>query len=337
MRRSKVPGAGLAGSAISAAGGALTAFAGAAGAAVSSISQLTGMVSSFVSAINPSLIQALGRAMHDLNASIGQAFTGAMEEAIGYVRELGAIINPLAQELQPIITQFAEVMRELAISQVQMFAEVLRSAAPLIKLLADGLQAVVPLISSWLTVLQAGIKSFAEWIGSLFGNSVQNGMKTFQDALRQLAIHTLVAAATLAKFFGANGFITNLRDALRGGRRESAEGLGVGSNPQQQDFMSYARQSMLAALLAGPGDQKKQTEQEWRDEALKQLELLQQGQATAVSTLATTIEEAVKKALGKLLGVSEGESLTTWAVAFWAKYLTAPGIVAQFTGALPRR
>ena len=333
----QLPGAGLAGQAIGAAGGALTAFAGAAGAAVSSISQLTGMVSSFVSAINPSLIQALGRAMHDLNASIGQAFTGAVEVAVEYVRELGSIINPLAKELQPIIRQLAETMKGMAVPYVQLFAEVMRSLAPVIQLFADGLKAIVPVVQAWFTVLQALVKTVADWIGSLFGNSVQNGMKTFADALRQLAIHTLVAVATMAKFFGAEGFLKNLESILQGGKRESAEGKGVGSNPQQQDFMSYARQSMLAALLAGSGGQKKQTEAEWRDEALKQLQLLQQGQATAVTTLADTIEKAVKKALGKSLGVSEGESLTTWAVSFWAKYLTVPGIVARFTGALPRR
>ena len=292
----KVPGMGAVGSVMGAAGGAMTAFAGAAGMAVSSISQLTGMVSQFVSAVNPSIMQALGRAMHDLNAAIGQAFTGAMEEAIGYVRELGSIINPLAQELQPIITQFAEVMRELAVAQVQAFAETLRALAPVLKLFADGLQAVVPLISSWLTVLQAGIKSFAEWIGDLFGNTAKTGMKSFQEALQALAKNTIIAAATLAKYFGAEGFLKNLESTLQGGKRESAEGKGVGSNPQQQDFMSYARQSMLAALLAGPRDQKKQTAEQWREETLKELQALRADATLRQKELTTVLATIIRQA-----------------------------------------
>lgn len=287
------------GAVMGAAGGALTAFAGAAGAAVSSISQLTGAVSNFVSAISPSIVQALGRAMHDLNAAIGQAFTGAMEEAVGYVRELGSIINPLAQELQPIIRQFAEIMRSLAVPYIELYATVLRAMMPAFQLFADLLQAVVPVLQAYMVILAAVIQTLGEWVGSLFDNGMRSAVKSLQDALMNLAKFIVLAFARIAQFFGATDMLKNLEEQLRGGKRADNTGLGVGSNPQQQDFMSAARQSMLASLLAGNRDDKKQTEEQWREQIADVLKQVRDGQSDAIAKALEAAKEKIAEAIAE--------------------------------------
>ena len=332
----QAPGMGVVGSAMGAAGGALTAFAGAAGAAVSSISQLTGMVSSFVSAVNPSIMQSLGRAMHDLNAAIGVAFTGAMQEAVNYVRELGSIIYPLSQEFQPIIRQFAEVMRSLAVPYVQMFGTLLSSMAPVLKLFADGLTAVTPLLQAWMHILDGVFKALVEWVGSFFSqDNAQAAMKSFQDGLRNMAKMMIYAAAQIAQYFGASGVLRGIIESLRGGQRVDNTGLGVGSNPQQQDFMSAARQSMLASLLAGSTPEKTK-EEKWREEVATTLQNVLNGQSNAIEIALDAsmkkLKDAMKAGMMEALGMSEGQSFASYLVTLWAKHLTLPGQVAGALG-----
>ncbi len=227
-------------------------------------------VAPFVQALAPSVVQEFSSAMKDLQATIGSALIGIVQVASSVVREIGGVLLPLMQSLEPIITSAANVIGTLFVSVVRLAVVPLEALVPVLDILVGLFTEYEKVFSELIIITTAAARVLTDWIKSIFGSDasgIKDLFKGFFDVIRQCIKALITLAATLAVAAGAAGLVNRFGDALA---REAAErdaragGLkAAGTNPQITDIANIARQAQLAAFTAqggGAGREKTDTE-----------------------------------------------------------------------------
>ena len=159
--------------------GALTAALGPLGAAFGGLSEavgglqqqfnsLIGAVTPFVQAFNPSAVEALNLAMYDLQAVIGLALTPIVQTATDALKEIGAILLPIAEKLQPIIAQLASVLSAQLMLAVESIAGTFTALLPAVQALVTVFGALGELNRAYMALFAAVLIPTAKAVGAVF-------------------------------------------------------------------------------------------------------------------------------------------------------------------------
>lgn len=164
---------------------------------------VVGLTQSFVSALQPALVEQFGRALNDLQATIGVAFTGIFEQAIGLFRSVSAALLPVFQALKPVVDELVSTVLAVLKSSMATVTPILLAVVPLLRLVADVLgllvavmqpvitafnlvtQVLTSVIGSVLNILVAAIEPFVKLIEA-FANGLQDVLNLFSVMLRVL-------------------------------------------------------------------------------------------------------------------------------------------------------
>lgn len=156
-------------------GGALQGIAGVAGAATGALSTMMGAASAvtgtfnsvvstamgFVEQLNPAALIPLNQAFRDLSATIGTAMMPIIEGATKVLQEVGSLLEPIMQQLQPVVQSLVETLMQAAQPFLEVGAKFVMSMIPIVELLADMAKSFLPLIEGLAAiqgVIQSGLK-----------------------------------------------------------------------------------------------------------------------------------------------------------------------------------
>lgn len=237
----------------------------------SEIEHLTDSIRGFVAALAPSIALEFSQALRDLSATIGSAFTGALNVLSSFVREIGGVLMPVMQRLEPVFRTFANVFGNQLLGAVKLVAAVLDALVPILQAWADTQNEINKFLLDLVSIVVVVIRVLKDVMGALFGGDLKDTVKSFVDILRQTVKALITFAATLAVFAGFRDTVKAFADGLAKEakeREERAAGLrAAGTNPQITDIANILRQQQLAAFTAaGGGAAREKTDVEWLKE-----------------------------------------------------------------------
>jgi hypothetical protein len=243
-------GPGLLGGALSGANAALSALAGPASLATSGLAQVAG-ATSLVTAAAPGIVEMMTLAFRDLSAVLGTALIPIVEAAAHVFRQVGDVLLPVMQQIQPAIRELANIVKSVIIPIFQVWATIISDVVlPLFQALAPVLEFLATAFRTVAAVVQAVVMSIAQAVGAAFGADLRTAMDDFRKALRQLAVGAAVAVGVLAKFFGADEFLKNYIQVLEGGRRGNSQNLAAIQDVHTSGLQDVVRGLQEAAAKA---------------------------------------------------------------------------------------
>jgi hypothetical protein len=285
--------------------------AGAAGLAAAAFTAAAGSVAGFVQAFSPATLLQFNLAMKDAAAVVGSALAPVLEIMTQAVREVSAMLYPVAQALAPVFQQLAETLKAVFMPIIDQVAANIQFLLPAIRFLGD-------LFSNLATVVRVNwaiLAGFAQVLENFVASFMPTGdtLKSFSDQVRdafgELAKAALLTAAYLARLVGATGFIDGMLKSLTGGRaeRRDATGLGAPSQARLSGVPEFAASVMTAAFTAtGAGAGPKKTE-DWLADAVKGIEEIKAGNDQSIDKLIEAIGRITDQAVKSILeGLSKG-------------------------------
>ncbi|HEY1191124.1 MAG TPA: hypothetical protein VGE74_26050 [Gemmata sp.] len=228
----------------------------------------------FVQALAPSVVNEFNAAMKDLQATIGSALIGIVQVAASVVRELGGVLLPVMQQLEPIVTAAANAIGTVFVGVIRLAVVPLQLLVPVLDLLVGLLSEYGKLLGDYTAIAAALAKTLVSLLHSFFGTDTKNLkeiFKQFFDVVRQVVKALITLAATLAVAAGAAGFVNRFADALGQEAKERDERAGglkaAGTNPNFVDAAGIAKSAQLAAFTAqGSSGGREKTDTEYLKE-----------------------------------------------------------------------
>jgi len=111
-----------------------------------SFERLTGVMSQFAEVASPSIMFEFNRALKDLQATVGQAFTPFFAAMIGITRQVAGELYPAMLALQPTFAAMAEVVGDILVPVANLFGSVLQTMIPVFKFWGDVVKTVAGLL-----------------------------------------------------------------------------------------------------------------------------------------------------------------------------------------------
>ena len=125
---------------------------------VDAFSKLTSFAGSFVSAVNPALMQQLGLAFKDLQAVIGVGLQPIIAAAIPIVRAFADSLQPVMQALLPTFDQFAQSMISLSGPIISLVVEAFAALEPVMAVVTAAVEAWAAILTSLAPVISTVFK-----------------------------------------------------------------------------------------------------------------------------------------------------------------------------------
>lgn len=125
---------------------------------VDAFSKLTSFAGSFVSAVNPALMQQLGLAFKDLQAVIGVGLQPIIAAAIPIVRAFADSLQPVMQALLPTFDQFAQSMISLSGPIISLVIEAFAALEPVMATVTAAVEAWAAILTSLAPVISTVFK-----------------------------------------------------------------------------------------------------------------------------------------------------------------------------------
>lgn len=258
--------------------GVAGAAVGAAAAMPAALGSVVEMISKFVAALDPAVMQQFQLVISDLMATIGIGLRPLFQAMIPIVRAFANSLRPVMEALAPVMQQLANTIIDIAVPYILIWAEnlmnmipVIESIIPLFVDLADMLTALTPtltfvfdmftrglllaigvfytLMTAIKTVI-AGILDAGAWLVSWVSKSKSESMKSMANAMRLSADKSAAAAAKAfekavtpkkEKTFGKQA----PTDAMAA-KTASYTGIGdLGKNLMQAAFGSSAQEAAM--------------------------------------------------------------------------------------------
>ncbi len=276
------------------------------GAAFTSLAQ---KLVPFVEAFAPGAVLAFNQAMRDTSAVVGSALLPVLNVMTGIVRHVGDALIPVAQKLAPILQTLADTVGKIIGVWVNTFASVLGAFADAIRPLMPIFEGLGSLLQAWGVIVGGLLGGFMKMWTNLMGVPA-DGANKLKDAFQSLAKAAVLAVGALAKFAGADSILKGMINALGGEvKKGGSTGFAVPTNVQIQDAMSFNRDLAIRAFSA-QGAPDPSDEEEWRKEALEELQKLNAGQTTTWETLKQSFAslERTGKELTEALKALKGTS-----------------------------
>lgn len=229
-------------------------------------------VKPYVAAFAPSTVQSFDLALRDTTAVIGYALVPVLQTCTQIVRAFGDAILPVMRDLEPAIREVSGTLMQVLQPVITNLGGILRGLAAGALGLFDVLRPMVPAWLAWIDALHVAsaiyqgvvAQTVAFWGAILKGATQLLGLsgnyQTLGDAIRRLAGNAIVAAAALAKLFGFDAALKQIKRAFGEGQEKGAStGFGAATNPQILGLPEWSKQIALAAFTAqGSGGESKE-------------------------------------------------------------------------------
>jgi len=193
--------------------------------------------------------------------SLYQQLAGALAPVFKLITDVGGI---LGQVLGGIMEQIAAVLIPVKVAFEAVY-EFLRPLIEGLRVLGDFILGIGKISR----VLMAGLEGFAKGIASMLGlgdiiQASVDGFKTIGKVFRSFQNWLLLAAASVAKFFGATSFVSGMINSLK---PPDSTGIAAAQNPQYQSIEGLGKNMALQAAIAtaGVGEE---SEQQKRDKEM---------------------------------------------------------------------
>ena len=231
--------------------GALGAVANASFALTAPFQRLAGSLSPFMDALNPALARELSYSVRELMATFGLLIQPIAQELAPLIREVAASLQPAFRALAPVLGEFARVIGRVVALLAQSFAQVLTAMQP-------ALSALLNLFGQLVQALSPAIAAFAS-IFAAIGPALEALIKGLAPIFSSLAKAALYLTAGLLKLAGATGALDGMIKAVEGQNKRGPQSAGLQSaqNVQYTGTLEFGRSLALAATLAGPAGQEK--------------------------------------------------------------------------------
>ena len=283
--------------------------------------EVTATAQGFVQALNPASILVLSQAFRDLQATVGVALQPVVDAAAVAVREFGAVLRPVMEQLRPTIQGLSQTFLQVSQVAFNAFGSVARAVMPVVEVLGRVVESLAPVVQATAAAFSGLVEATAGAVKGLLGwAGVDMGgvMDSLKSAMQTLAKYTLLAAANVMKFFSAtagNNFIDGAVRALSGEgvEKKSAAGLAAPTDARIGGLGDFGRRVTQASLLAGreaPGQGRKT--EDWLADVVEQLGKVRTGQESDLKAL----KDAVVKAIGELpaeIAAALTKKTTSWA------------------------
>lgn len=225
---------------------------------LSSLMELVGVVKPFVEAISPSAVKALNDAIRDVQATIGSSLISTVNILAETFRQVGGIILPVVQQLEPVFRALAEVTSNQLLAAVKLISVAFEALAPILQIVADAEKEISKFLLDMVSIIVAVVRTLRDILAGFFGGiDVKEVLKGFVDILRQVVKALVNFAATLAAFAGFGDTVVAFSNALvkEAKDRETAAGgmKAAATNPQIIDVANILRSQQLAAFTAQGG------------------------------------------------------------------------------------
>lgn len=130
---------------------------------------IVAVTQSFVQALDPGLVEQFGRAIKDLQATIGVAFVGIFEQGMNFLRDLSAAIQPVFVALKPVVDQLVGVVLKGFQASLAMVTPILLAVVPILKVFTDLIAILSAILRPLIAIYMVFFQVFASIIGSVFG------------------------------------------------------------------------------------------------------------------------------------------------------------------------
>lgn len=262
-----------------------------------------------VQAINPGLVDLLNATLRDLTAVIGTALEPVLAALVPVIRNMADLLLPVAQMLAEQFKTLMAAIAPLLNSILETGASILRAFMPLVDLLVTLLVPIAnilavafksiaiivqyagTILSGWVELL----KSVATSIGKAFGINFTGLGDSFVSALRKMTNFMLLAAASVAKFFGATSFISGMLKSLEVPEKKSTIGYAALQNASFQSSDALYKDIALKAAVStmgtgGPTEEEKAraAEEADRKEMIKSLDSINKGLPMSIADALVT-------------------------------------------------
>lgn len=288
-------------------GSALGAVMGPVGAFVDGLASAAAKVRGFVEALNPSASLAFGRAMRDLQATIGVALQPVLQGLTRIVRDVANALLPLMERLAPVVKGFMDAFGAVFKVWINAVSGILSAFVPVLKVVADVFAAITPIVQGLYAAVSGVVAAISGVVGGIlkiFGVDFENLTSAFRDAIQMMTKSLLVLAARVLKFFPGNvgnDFIDGVKRALVGDPSKKADGLAAPQNAAISNLQEFGRSVTRAALLAGPDGGKDKKSEEWLEDVVKTLDEIREDNRSALKQVLSAFASIAFGAADKVI------------------------------------
>lgn len=259
-------------SALTATSGALSQLRGQAESLGGIFQRMAAPFNQFTQALNPSVVQALGRAFHDMNAVIGIVAQEITAAFIPVVRAVSSMMIPLMKQLAPMISLIANTLgvlltaalRPIIMAMTNWFKLIQPFVEIFYKMLSmlQGFSAIMSVFQATIGAVINVIVAFIKSLGiEKMADLAVKVVKSFTQAL-------ILATVALLKFIGANDAIRSLLEAT-----DPNKAVGMGVHPAQyKSIENVGKDVYLRAFQAGLGGEKQKKPEDWLGEIHGQIQ-----------------------------------------------------------------
>jgi hypothetical protein len=265
-----------------------------------------GPITKFVEAISPGQVQVFNLAMRDLNATIGSAFVPVMQVLTEGVRKAASLIVPAVDALAPVFRSLSEALLSFMLPAVQTISHALKGMAPLFDGIAQALHTLGDLFGVINVIMLSAKDAFADFFKAFLGGGAGGGLKDIfagiKDAVYRFMITLITVSATIAKIFGATGFIDHLKKNLSELAKPGEGGKGGGfANVSIKGIEQIGKDIAQAAATAAGTGQKGKGIEELAAEALLKLDGVVNS-VTPLEKILTALPGLIGEAVARAIG-----------------------------------
>lgn len=163
--------------------GAVGTIVAAVGALVAFPALVAAAVSSFVSALNPGLMQQFTTTLDNLQATIGYAFEPVIGTVVKTLREFAQVLLPLMQQIRPVV---AEIIETLAGAWMAVMTNIILQFKVWFTVMTPVIQLASILVSVISQLVEAMTIAVEAWMDAMvFLLGLGGGLGEITDALKQ--------------------------------------------------------------------------------------------------------------------------------------------------------
>lgn len=214
------------GATVAGAASGFAAFAGALAAVPGVFMEVVNMVSQFVGALDPALMQQLSLAFSDLQATVGVALRPVIQAVIPIIKAWADTLLPLMQQLEPVIASLADKLMTLATIYITIAANVIAQLIPVI-------ESIIPIfddLAEILMILLPVVIFTFDLLGRTL-NFVIGIFHSFMVGIKMITVVLLEAAAWITSWFSKSK-----AESIKGASKAVQESMGRSLQAQADAF-----------------------------------------------------------------------------------------------------
>ncbi len=234
---------------------------------------VTAVAGTFVTALNPNLMQSVGLGVRDLAATLGVAFQPLFQTILGLTRQIAGVLLPLMQQLSAPIRELSNAIGTALLVYIRLLVARFQLWVPLLSAITPLLEA----LASWIAQLQAPLLAIADVLSSflsIFTGGVQSALTNFVTEMQKCVSTLIIFTAAVAKSFGFDRFVERLIKRYEEAVKPPEGGTVASGQTGISSLAEITRQIAISAAKAQSGptkEEQQEAERKAREEEMKAL------------------------------------------------------------------